>query len=473
MCVIYDTYGPYLKKSLVYRLKDFLYVVVVDTHLGTNEITNMKRILFISLMLLTCCAGLAAAADVHCDILQYKLDRLYFPIGTEENVYASNRFTVYIAGDSIYTGVIESSQLGISYSRVTDYFFDTISIDSCWVLIEAADIDSTSFIVIGLPGNFPSISNAYGYPPMLPDNMAELKFRSFLWWSQNGNLLFSKHYESEIDMILDFEAGFIDGFFSHTKSSTAKPDTRTISSYSPFFAAIIPNISRDINKNDLLTKSLYYRFDKSRLSLYFDGDNVRAYDCFYPIDKFCSSESEYNWQAGENMLSQLDKYPKEIKIYVDSKRLDKLARYYADVLSRDRIKTETTDNRKKADIFLTFVPTLYEQPDSSLYYIYNFLTNDSIVGDHTNETIEMIGEYLAFSRRTISQEAKEYYITLVLDRLKNDIGVFPLFQPTIYFTAEKHLRGFGFDPDGRFNFGALSKIKMNDTHRRIDFDFHR
>jgi hypothetical protein len=410
---------------------------------------NMKKISFISLVLILSCVGLVAAAEINCKILQYKLDRLYFPIGSEENVYPSNRFTVYVAGDSIYSGVIESSQIGVSYSRTTHYFFDTINIDSCWVLIEAADIDSTSDIVIGLPRDIPIESILPS--PVAPSNTA-----------QNGNNLITKQYDSDIDMTLDFESGRIDGFFSFSNIITDKTEARTISSYSPYFAALIPNISHDVNKNGLLTKSLYYRFDKTRLSLYFDGDNMRAFNCFYPVDKFCTTESEYNWQEGEDLLTQIDKYPKQIKIYIDDKRLAKLGRYYADVLSRDRIKTILTEDKKDADIYLIFVPTLTEQPDSSLYYMYNFLTDDTIAGGNANETIEMIGEYLAFSRQTTSPEAKEYYINLILDRLKNEIGAFPLFQPTLFFTADKQLRGFGFDLDGHFNLLALTKIKLSE-----------
>lgn len=407
------------------------------------------------------CFNSAAATDINCNILQYKLDRLYFPIGTEENVYPSNRFTVYAAGDSIYNGIIESSQLGISYSRITHYFFDTIAIDSCWVLIESADIDSTSDIAIGLPDDIP-VGPIIGNPPSYSFGDISIISMQFTlsMTAQNGNHIILKHYDSEIDMALDFESGRIDGFFSHSNIITNKTEARIISNYTPYFAAIIPNISRDINDGGLMTRSLYYRFDKTRLSLYFDGDNIRAYSCFYPLDEFCTAQSEYDWKKAEDLLLQLDKFPKEINIYIGDGRLEKLGRYYADVLNRDRIKTTLTHDKDNADIYLMFIPTLAGQIDSSLYYIYNILAGDTIPDGKSNSTVEIMADCLELSRQTTSKEAREYYIKRVLQSLKDEIGAYPLFQPIIFFTADKHLRGFGFDPDGYFNLLALTRIRL-------------
>jgi hypothetical protein len=277
-----------LKKSLVYRVEGFLYGIIraASFGLGMNRV-NKLLIFILSVLLVVIGIEAGLATDINCKILQYKLDRLYFPIGTEENVYPSNRFTVYTTGDSIYHGIIESSQLGISYSRITHYFFDTISIDSCWVLIESADIDSTSDIVIGLPVAIP-MGPIIGNPPSSSSgDIGNISTQLTLsMTAQNGNRLILKHYDSDIDMGLDFESGRIDGFFSHSSIITSKTEARTISDYTPYFAAIIPNIGRNINKDGLLTRSLYCRFDKTRLSLYFDGDNIRAYNCFYPLGEY-------------------------------------------------------------------------------------------------------------------------------------------------------------------------------------------
>ena len=424
-------------------------------------VKKINYILVLPMLIFISCFNSAAATDINCNILQYKLDRLYFPIGTEENVYPSNRFTVYAAGDSIYNGIIESSQLGISYSRITHYFFDTIAIDSCWVLIESADIDSTSDIAIGLPDDIP-VGPIIGNPPSYSFGDISIISMQFTlsMTAQNGNHIILKHYDSEIDMALDFESGRIDGFFSHSNIITNKTEARIISNYTPYFAAIIPNISRDINDGGLMTRSLYYRFDKTRLSLYFDGDNIRAYSCFYPLDEFCTAQSEYDWKKAEDLLLQLDKFPKEINIYIGDGRLEKLGRYYADVLNRDRIKTTLTHDKDNADIYLMFIPTLAGQIDSSLYYIYNILAGDTIPDGKSNSTVEIMADCLELSRQTTSKEAREYYIKRVLQSLKDEIGAYPLFQPIILFTADKHLRGFGFDPDGYFNLLALTRIRL-------------
>jgi hypothetical protein len=403
---------------------------------------------------------ISGAADISCKILQYKLDRLYFPIGREENIYPANSYTVYWKGDSIFHGNIEESRIGVSYSYVTHYFFDSIDVESCEVIIESAGIDSTAEIVIGLPNSIPPgnifrLSDIYSsgrIPFVLPPLFAV-----------NGNPLKLQRYDSEIEMLLDFEAGWIDGFFSHSKIITEKKNAQSISHPLTCFAAIVPGINRPVNEDGLLSASLYYRFDNKRLSALFDGDDIKPHNCFYPRNDLCDREATYNPSKARSLLRQIAKPPKEVKLIIGDVRLKKLGQYYADVLNRDRIKTTLSYDKTDGDIYLKFVPTLTSLADTSLMYIHSFLAGDTTENGLMNAMISIIDDCLELSRQTTSSEAREYYIGRVLEYLEKDIGVYPLFRPSIYFTVDAHLKGFGFDPDGFFNLLALTRIQLSEN----------
>jgi len=398
--------------------------------------------------------------DISCKILQYKLDRLYFPVGMEENIYPANNFIVYWKGDSIYNGNIEESKIGISYSYVTRYFFDSIDVESCEVIIKPAGIDSTAKIIIGLPksippGNIFKLSDIYSNE-MIPFVLPPL-------FAVNGNPLRLQRYDSEIEMFLDFESGRIDGFFSHSRVITEKKNAQSISHLLPCFAAIVPNINQPVNENGLLPASLYYRFDKKRLPAFFDGDDIKPHNCIYPRNERCNRETVYNPSRAQSLLKLFKKPPKAVRLVIGDMRLKKLGQYYADVLNRDRIKTSLSYEMNDGDIYLVFVPTLASLADTSLMYIHNFLASDTTKDSPTNAMISIIGDCLELSRLTTSSEARGYYIERVLEYLEKDIGVYPLFRPSIHFTADVHLKGFGFDPDGFFNLLALTRIQLSEN----------
>ena len=88
--------------------------------------------------------------NISTDVLQYKLHRLYFPFGTEADIYENCQFYLIINSDTVYSGIIETSYPGISISFPIDYAFGSLAIDSLNVLIKTAGIDSLSPIRIGV-----------------------------------------------------------------------------------------------------------------------------------------------------------------------------------------------------------------------------------------------------------------------------------------------------------------------------------
>jgi hypothetical protein len=109
----------------------------------------MKRI---ALLLLLCPATLASPSlsqDVETDILQTRLDRIYFAGGTELGLYVGSPFRIVCDGDSVTAGLIDYVGPGISYSRpIAD--LDSLNITSdCIARLTISDIDSAAIIILG------------------------------------------------------------------------------------------------------------------------------------------------------------------------------------------------------------------------------------------------------------------------------------------------------------------------------------
>ena len=86
----------------------------------------------------------SGARDIHCPILQQKLNRLYFPVGTEAHIYRNAPFTVLHGEDTLYRGTIAQSFDGVSISRPLEGVLDSIAPDSLQAIITTARIDRES-----------------------------------------------------------------------------------------------------------------------------------------------------------------------------------------------------------------------------------------------------------------------------------------------------------------------------------------
>ena len=101
-------------------------------------------------------SGGSSASTVQSRILQYRFDRLYFSSGTEANVFAGSPFVVTCGGDTVHTGRIAKSLLGISTSDTTGSRFVAVDWGRCVVWIDAAVVDSTAPILLATLGFHPA-----------------------------------------------------------------------------------------------------------------------------------------------------------------------------------------------------------------------------------------------------------------------------------------------------------------------------
>jgi hypothetical protein len=211
---------------------------------------------------------------------------------------------------------------------------------------------------------------------------------------------------------------------------------------------------------------MYYRFDHDRSGLFFEG-YVSPQMCLRPLCDTGSGETDGQYsvrpypldpQRGRQLIGNIPSPPEKVSIYVASPDLERLAHYFGDILARDRFAIEITRNKRAADLYLEFVPISNKVPSTTVYAIQHQLINDSIPGGTANENLR-IGAGLAELIESATSEADYYrYLDRMSRLLITDLGVFPLFRPTVYFCADRTLQGVRFDADGFLDTSSAVKV---------------
>nr|MBN2276421.1 hypothetical protein [candidate division Zixibacteria bacterium] len=403
--------------------------------------------------------GLLAAfgtAEVIGPILQYKLDRLYFPYGEEADLYPGHLFLIYKGDSLIYRGLIEHSMIGVSYSYPTGGIFDTVEIGLCRAVIETAEIDTGATITIGI-SEFPKLYGGDKFPMLFPPDSSAAD--STISATNSGNRLVIKKYGNYTEMLIAFETGEIEAFVSYRNYDAPGKRYKAISAPAPYIAVLAPDISRAANDKGLLTTSLYYRYNPKNPEILFDGDGLEPCNCLYPSDSGCDRFYEYDPEKGEVLLTVLDKRPRKLKIAAADPKLLKTAEYFADVLSRDRIKTEIAFGRDDYDMIVMFIPMLSGKSESGMQSALGLIGAGGISDKTSKENIKVIGNYIELGRLANSQSGREYYFHLADRGFKEDFGLFPLYRPSLYFVGQDYLKGGRFDEDGSIDLRPLYLIK--------------
>jgi hypothetical protein len=90
-----------------------------------------------------------SSRHIESDIVQIKLNRIYFSSGQEDGVKSGAEFIIACDGDEIISGVVEYAGPGISYSRPLSEL-DSLEIDSgCVARLATSRVDSLAIITIG------------------------------------------------------------------------------------------------------------------------------------------------------------------------------------------------------------------------------------------------------------------------------------------------------------------------------------
>ncbi len=420
---------------------------------------TLKHAAISGAIVLTSAVG-ADAAELTCRILQYKLGRLYLDAGREANVVSGTPFTVFCGGDSVFSGTITRSLMGICYTDTVGSVFDSLAVEACYARVHPPGVDCVSPIVLLTEGiesamlvpegaSGPSVSG----PRARGDNSASLV-------SVHGNEIAISQAAAYFDLVAGLRAGNIDGFFSFRNYASQMDDYRVVDVRAPFFAVLIPNVGREVNRHGLVTTSLYYRFGGDRIAIVFDGHEADPANCLDVPNSVCPRAYPYDPPRGRLLLDDHPRRPRLLRIGVEDKSLEKLAFYFADVLSRDRITVEIVREIRDADLAVCYVPLDEGNPCGALGRVRDFLEPASVLSPSVQEVLTRIDNFLALAGPAGHQDQYDHYCRLAAKSLSEDLGVFPLFRPHLFFHASERLTDCRFRADGYLELRALTKLNQ-------------
>ncbi|MFZ5979416.1 MAG: hypothetical protein ACOYVF_02185 [Candidatus Zixiibacteriota bacterium] len=382
------------------------------------------------------------AGEHQSEILQYKIDRFYFSSGVEENIFTGSRFVVIQNDDTLYQGKIEASYPGVSYSEITERNFEKDLLDNFIVFIETADSDSGAVIHIGLN--------------VIDSLLARLIFNDTASSLTNPvNLIYNPALDKLATLL---ETGRLDMLISYDSSLFPIRESSSLSAPAPYFAALVPNLGRNVTTGGMLATSLYYRYSSFYLPFMFEGDRVEPVYSFFRSDGFGHRTYPFDPDKGAKLFKNNIISPAVLTLGVNSPSLRKSADFFADILARDRVQVKIVEHDTDADFFIMFVPLETVSPQYSLSYIYRFLTGQVITDDAVKENLTIIGDYLESAAKAADTAACYHYCRLADRNLKNDLGVFPLFRPTLFLTASHRLKNCAFDAAGHIKTATIDKL---------------
>jgi len=417
--------------------------------------TYFKRLVW--LLLLVATAGnnaFAADRSVVAEILQIKQDRLYFSVGQEELVLAGAGYCLICGADTLIRDTIEVSIEGVSYSRPIEWDDDSTTFEDCLAVIETAPIDTTSDIILGVAGLEPS--DEFEPVPCFVRPVDTVQ-------TDYGNRVIIRHFKRPEKMRIAWEHGEIDGYFSFEQSSGLfGRSLSAIKSPAPFCVGLAPNLSKPVNSRTFLTTSLYYRYDGRRPGLTFEGDEITACNRLYPSGEPSRRTYDYDPDKGRRLLERIQNLPRRLGIALSNRLLSSVRDYYADILARDRLDVFSA-NRSNAHLYLILLPYLSSSPNAGAEYLYRMLAADTIADATTTRRLAIARTYLGLAGGAGDDSSRMRYLQTAATGFSEDIGVFPLFRPTIWFTPGEQLRRAAFDSDGFLKRESLILLAAPDS----------
>ena len=456
--------------------------------------TGPKHIAALALtLLLSCCPVSSSAGEITTRVLQYKLGKLYFGCGEESNVFVGSPFTLYFQSDSLCSGKIEFSHTGVSISGHVDSTNVPAALDSCHVIIQAAELQAGAVIRFGTRISLESLVNPGGEGligqstailisgdtlsddtlfgrPLLFEGTGDTLVGRFHSYAEDDSSAFLRslsivYYDDDDAMIFDFETGRLDGCITYIRLPGISNDADEVYHPAPLIAVLTPNLSRKINELGLLTTSLYYRIDHNRLQVYFEGDRIRPCNTFLQHEKPTPRVFPHDPEKGRRLFDRLGDRPRFLSIFAAQPELVRMANYFSDVLSRDRCRTELVDDRGDADIYLEFVPHDSRNIYQGFRYLIHGLTQDTVVGSREAEIVRVAITQLDWAITSADRSGQRRYLELIERHMIDDLGLFPLFRPSVFVTTHKQVKGARFDRDGYLDLSSLRRVILPESGR--------
>lgn len=356
--------------------------------------------------------------DAH--IVQFQLERLYIDVGTDRFVYPGCRFSLTCHGEKEYSGVIQHALPGIAVSEPIDTTLGPEFLNTCHVVVDAYQTDPTQPVTLGITSQFPLV--------LFDDTVPESPY------VENSPRF--KRYESNLEMLFDYQSGKIDGFMTYYYPDLTGMAGRTTGYPAPFVAALIPNLTHEVNNQAHLTTALYYLYDDTKLPLMFDGDSMIVARSFLESDTTAIRPFGVDLERGRQLLRQVIEQD-QITIAVQYPSLRGVADYYADILSRSKISVGFVDDQASADCILTYVPLHPSETVTPLGWIFARLPADTVAGTSAAEGIALAAKQYEAAVASDDSASRHDYFHKAEQRLMAEVGLFPLFRPTIFLTTSR------------------------------------
>lgn len=422
-----------------------------------------KATIIIGMVLLL--SELTIAKTVECEILQYKSGRLYFPLGVNDNIYPGCFFTIFDGSDSVGYGYIENSLVSVSESEPMTIEIDSTHLEKYVIKIDAAEIETDRPVSIGI------LMEDYiqQFVPFIMDSSDSRGSRPALISSNIGDRQTDFiSYVSLNDIIKAYENKEIDAFITYKDNGEFVGPNGTFSYPAPQYVALIPNFEDDIANHSTLTTALYYFFNHELFNIYFEGDNITPYNCHHHHETNCKRFYGYNPVKGKRLLGIFNGN----RIQIDSKnkpdRLKSTIRYFRDIISRH---SGQDSQAITVSVLVEFVPIFSKfeletgySVTGSAEYIIRFIGTyfkDAIERNKSlKESVELIRGYIELHKKSDNKDRRDKYINEINRGLIEDLGIFPLFRPTVYFTFGENIKGVGLTDEGYLDLDRLKIIKM-------------
>ncbi len=413
--------------------------------------------LILAAVVVSAFAASVTAESLECEILQYKLGRLYFGAGQEQDIYPGCTFVLTRGNDTVCTGQVEHSYLGVSLSRPTFGLNDTLDLKNYKALIEPAAIDSTSSILIGCYGLVSGQIVRW-------DDQGESVFADegpASYWGLKGNpIVFGTGEEYLLPW--DYETKQWDGIITYSvPPDNIRREAEISSSPAPYIAVLIPNLTNKANEHGILSTSLYYRFDVARLwPTFYEREVPTALNRLYLVSGEGPRSYPYDPEKGQQLLANDRDRPSAIKLAALLPHFQPAADFFADVLSRDRIKVDVRQYNEDYDLLITIIPVDWNDPTLSLREIHRRLQWSNLKSKRIKEALQILGDQIEAAEKATDVSTKFHYCRLADRTLQNDLGVFPLFRPNVYFIRNANLKNGSFDESGYLDVSSLVKITI-------------
>lgn len=393
--------------------------------------------------------GPATAGELVTEQFEHRNDRLYLPVGEETRIYKHARLSIVRDNDTLYFGLIEHAWQGVSISASVGDQIDTLALEGATAMIETAEIDSVSSVVLGT-------------------NLTELQ----LWpeGTDTGRVEI-RAYRDRMLMLEDFHAGLLDGLIGFEDLEPRLDGVTTVARPAPYLVALVPHVGRPVNYQGQLTTSLYYRFDLTRLDFTFEGDDLAIITAFEPDELLGPRDRrlfDYDPERGRRLFESLTNPPQSLSIHSAHPVLDGLAHYFADIIARDRCPVQIVDQPSGADVRLVFVPVSRSLPSATIYSLYHQLTVDSMADLTTNEHLRRIAAELGYVETGPRLEDYYRHLRNAGRIMIEELGLFPLFRPTVFVHTHRRLLPLSFDADNRLDLSSVTLLQLPQPPPEVD-----